>query len=110
MRPFTATLVAFALLASPTLALASAWPQASQAGAAADTTRKIRPPAVHRLVPITILGTRGYSASHITSATRTDTPVRETPQSISVVTHALISDLRMQSMSDVVRHIPGITM
>jgi catecholate siderophore receptor len=51
-----------------------------------------------------------YSATRSRSATRTDTPLRDTPQSATVLTRALIADQAMQNMSDVVRYVPGITM
>ena len=67
---------------------------------------------VHALTPITVIGTRsrGYSTTRTTSATRTDTPLRDTPQSVSVVTSELIADQAMQNMADVTRYLPGITM
>ena len=49
-------------------------------------------------------------ASRTTSATRTDTPVRDVPQSVSVVTRDLIADQTMRSMADVVRYMPGVGM
>ena len=42
------------------------------------------------------------------SATRTDTPLRDVPQSITVVTQELIKDQTMQNMGDVVRYVPGV--
>ena len=56
------------------------------------------------------LRSRGYTARHSSSATKTDTPLRDTPQSVSVVTSGVIADQSMQSMSDVVRYVPGVTM
>jgi catecholate siderophore receptor len=53
---------------------------------------------------------RSYSASRSRSATRTDTPLRDIPQSATVLTRALIADQAMQNMGDVVRYVPGITM
>jgi catecholate siderophore receptor len=46
----------------------------------------------------------------ITSATKTDTPVRDTPQAITVITEKLIKDQGMQSMADVTRYVPGVGM
>ncbi len=51
-----------------------------------------------------------YAASRTTTATKTDTPLRDVPQSITVVTRQLIKDQGMQSMADVVRYVPGIGM
>lgn len=44
------------------------------------------------------------------SATKTNTPLRDVPQAVSVVTSELIADQRMTSMADVVRFMPGVTM
>ncbi len=46
----------------------------------------------------------------LTTATRTDTPLLDVPQSVTVITRDLISDQRMQSMADVVRYVPGVGM
>jgi catecholate siderophore receptor len=45
----------------------------------------------------------------ITSATRTPTPLRNVPQSITLVANELIRDQLMTQVADVVRYIPGIT-
>src|SRR5215218_3481400 len=52
----------------------------------------------------------GYGASRTTTATKTDTPLRDTPQSVSIVGRQLIADQAMQNMADVVRYVPSITM
>jgi catecholate siderophore receptor len=67
---------------------------------------------VYALTPLTVVGARGrgYAASRTTSATKTETPLRDVPQSVSLVTRELIADQAMQGMGDVVRYIPGITM
>ena len=46
----------------------------------------------------------------VSSAMKSTTLLRDTPQSISVVPAALIADQRMQSMGDVVRYMPGVGM
>ncbi|HEX2092397.1 MAG TPA: TonB-dependent siderophore receptor [Longimicrobiaceae bacterium] len=68
--------------------------------------------APYSLTPLTVVGqrSRGYGASRTPTATRTDTPLRDTPQSVSVVTREVIADQAMQGMADVVRYIPGISM
>lgn len=53
---------------------------------------------------------RGYRATTLRSRTGTAMPLRDVPQSVSVVTRAQIADQAMQSMSDVVRYVPGVTM
>lgn len=66
----------------------------------------------YALTPVTVVAasSRGYGSARTTSATRTDTPLRDAPQSVSVVTQGLIADQGMQGMADVVRYIPGVTM
>ncbi|AMY09100.1 Virulence-associated outer membrane protein Vir-90 [Luteitalea pratensis] len=50
----------------------------------------------------------GYSVPAVSSATRTNTPLRDVPQAVSVVSRALIDDQRMSSMADVTRYMPGV--
>jgi catecholate siderophore receptor len=58
---------------------------------------------------VTITDTAGYLTDTISSATRTLTPLRDVPQSITVVSKDQIKDQLMQSITDVVTYIPGIT-
>lgn len=51
-----------------------------------------------------------YLTRQTTTATKTDTPLRDVPQSVSVITKNVIADQRMQSMADVTRYTPGVTM
>lgn len=51
-----------------------------------------------------------YRVERTKVATKTDTPLRNIPQSISVVTDEQIRDQNMQSMADVVRYVPGVQM
>ena len=51
-----------------------------------------------------------YVARRSSSATRTDTPLRDVPQSATVISRALMIDQAMQGMADVVRYVPGVTM
>ena len=52
---------------------------------------------------------KDYQAKRSSTATKTDTPLIDVPQSVSVVTQAQISDQSVQSMSDAVRYVPGVT-
>jgi len=52
----------------------------------------------------------GYTARRTLTATRTDVPLRDVPQAVTVVSRELLADQAMQSMADVVRYIPGVTM
>ncbi|MBA2658079.1 MAG: TonB-dependent siderophore receptor [Nitrosospira sp.] len=74
---------------------------------AADSQPAILPPV--NVLAHTITGpTDGYMATKSLSATRTDTLLRDVPQSITVVTRDLIRDQNMLSMGDVVRYVPGV--
>ena len=59
---------------------------------------------------VSVEASGGYRTAAVTSATRTVTPLINVPQSVSVVTRALIAEQRMQSMADVVRYMPGVGM
>jgi catecholate siderophore receptor len=50
-----------------------------------------------------------YVAPAVTSATKTLTPLRDVPQSVTVVTKQLIADQSMQSIGDTIRYVPGIS-
>jgi catecholate siderophore receptor len=52
---------------------------------------------------------KGYNAKKSRTATRTETDLKDTPQSVSVVTQDIIQDQSIQSISDAVRYIPGVT-
>ena len=52
----------------------------------------------------------GYTVKRISSATKTDTLLRDIPQSVSVVTQDMIQDQSMKSMAEVVRYVPGVGM
>ncbi len=52
----------------------------------------------------------GYVAKQNASATKTDTPIIETPQSISVVTADQISDQKATSIADALTYTPGVSM
>ncbi len=92
--------------AQPATPADSARPAAGPPGGTADSARVAR----LRGVEVTAARTRGYAARRTTTATRTDTPLRDVPQAVSVVTRQLMADQAMRSMADVVRFIPGVTM
>ena len=106
-------LVALALAAAPAAAT-------SQTPARPDTATQ--PPAVRptgadtapapRLEPVRVIasGRAAYAASRTTTATKTPTLLRDVPQSVTTISRELVTDLSMQSMADVVRLVPGITM
>lgn len=50
----------------------------------------------------------GYTVPSVVSATKTDTPLRDVPQAISVITREQVQDQAMQSLADVIRYAPGV--
>ena len=52
---------------------------------------------------------KGYNAKSSRSATKTDTDLKDTPQSVTVVTQDVMKDQSIQSISDAVRYVPGVT-
>lgn len=53
-------------------------------------------------------GTVGYLATRTSSATKTDTPLLNVPQSVSVLTKEFIKDQNFQSIGDAIRYVPGV--
>ena len=49
----------------------------------------------------------GYRATRSSAFTKTDTPLKEVPASISVIPEALIKDQAMSGMADALRYVPG---
>jgi catecholate siderophore receptor len=60
-------------------------------------------------VTIIATDTLGYRQEATRGATKTLTPLRDLPQSITIVTKEQISDQSMQSIAEVVNYVPGIT-
>ncbi|UVF21705.1 TonB-dependent siderophore receptor [Microvirga terrae] len=54
------------------------------------------------------LTANGYVATSTRSATKTDTLILETPQSISTVTHEQLEDRKPQTLLDAVSYTPGV--
>jgi catecholate siderophore receptor len=52
----------------------------------------------------------GYLTERSRTATKTDTPLLDVPQAVSVITRDLIEDQSMQSLADVARYVPGAGM
>ncbi len=51
---------------------------------------------------------KGYKAARTTTATKTDTPLLDVPQSVSVVNQDQIRDQAVTSMAEAVRYTPGL--
>ena len=96
-RPIAAAMLA--LLSTPPLAFAQAQPDQTLPEV------KVQAEAERADGPVT-----GYRATRSSTATKTDTPLREVPASVTVVPATLMKDQAMQSMGDVFRYVPGVLM
>ena len=82
---------------------------ASIAVARADDAAALPTP----LPKVTVTGdheSEGYLADSSRTAMKTETPLIDVPQSVSIVTRDLIRDQSMQSLADVARYVPGAGM
>jgi catecholate siderophore receptor len=57
---------------------------------------------------VTVTESAGHQVSAVSAATKTETPLRDVPQAITVVTRELMADQMMMGIGDVVRYVPGI--
>ena len=61
-------------------------------------------------IELVVTGERDiYSASDASTATKTDTPLRDIPQSIQVIPQQVIKDQQITRISDAVRNASGVT-
>lgn len=59
---------------------------------------------------VVVTGQRqGYAASRSSSATRTDTPLIQTPQSVQVITRTLIEEQDARTLADALVNVSGVT-
>lgn len=66
-------------------------------------------PHVTELDTLNVYGQRdGYRAESTVTATKTETGLRDVPQAITVVTQEAIRDQAMNSLTDVLRLVPGV--
>lgn len=79
---------------------------------AAPATDPVATDAPVRLKEVVVEGEplSSYSTYSTTTATRTDTPLVDVPQSITVVTRQQVLDQSAQNIADVVRYVPGMSM
>ncbi len=60
--------------------------------------------------PILVIGqSQGYLTTGSTTATKTDTSLLDTPQTVNVVTREQIEDQAFHGIGEVLRYIPGVT-
>lgn len=54
-------------------------------------------------------GTNSYTTGSMNTATRLGLSIRETPQSVSVISRQMIDDMGLESLTDVVNTVTGVT-
>ncbi|NNC22583.1 TonB-dependent siderophore receptor [Salinisphaera sp. USBA-960] len=88
----------------------------AQAQSNQDARGPTQPSATQTLQPIKVKGTsispygpvQDFAPSRTTVGTKTDTPIDEVPQSISVITRGRMDAQNMDSVSDVFQYTPGV--
>jgi len=94
----------FAVLAAACLLVVTSAASAQQAAALSTTAS-----APHTLPPITVLATPAdYWAPESRTATRSDTPLLQTPQSVQVVPRAVLEDQNALTLTEAVRNVAGV--
>ena len=91
-------------LAAPALAAETASEElaASTAAVSAD--------AGEREAAIVVKGERSsYGTSHTSTATKTDTPIKDIPQALTVISEAQVEDQQLRSVADLLYFVPGAT-
>lgn len=74
---------------------------------AADEERVLPAVTVHEQAERADGPVVGYRASRSATVTKTDTALRDVPQSIQVIPEALVKDQAMRSIGQVLRYVPG---
>ena len=59
-------------------------------------------------IVVTGEGQRGYRVPNASTATKTDTPLRDIPQSIQVIPQQVIQDQRANRLVDAIKNAPGV--
>ncbi|WP_202925024.1 TonB-dependent siderophore receptor [Myxacorys almedinensis] len=59
-------------------------------------------------ITVTGEGARGYRVPNASTATRTDTPIRDIPQSIQVVPQEVLEDRQVRSLTEAVETVSGV--
>jgi len=94
-----------AILAAGLASAAEDAPTSNEPGAPSDAERQAA-----QVPTVYVTGKRpeGYNVDSSTTAMRTNTPLRDIPQSMTMIPSALIRDQSMQSITDVIRYAPGV--
>ena len=98
----------FAFSAALTASAAAAAPSDEALASAADVAAEDEAAAASQAIVVT--GQREeYGARSTRSATRTDTPIRDVPQALTVISESQIEDQALRSIADVLTYVPGAT-
>ncbi|HSH73104.1 MAG TPA: TonB-dependent siderophore receptor [Methylophilaceae bacterium] len=89
------------------ISLANAAEAESKAAKAADTLPEVKVKAAKE-AETALSSVRGYIAKRAISATKTDTPIIEVPQSISVITADQMEDQKAESLQAALRYSAGV--
>ncbi|MGZ3158911.1 MAG: TonB-dependent receptor [Burkholderiaceae bacterium] len=88
------------------VAILATWAASSTAYGAEDTLQEVTVRANSERADGPV---DGYRATRSATFTKTDTPLKEVPASVTVVPTELMRDQAMHSMADVFRYVPGAT-
>jgi iron complex outermembrane receptor protein len=68
------------------------------------------PPAATKLPKMTVKDTadEGYAVPNATTATRTDTPLIDIPQSVQIINHTLIEEQDVRTLADALVNVSGV--
>ncbi|MEA3026966.1 MAG: catecholate siderophore receptor, partial [Alphaproteobacteria bacterium] len=75
---------------------------------AAPAAAPAAPPPAAPVIVTNAGGDVGYHANSTSTATKTNTPLRDIPQSITVITKRQVQDIGAQRIEDAVRYVPGV--
>src|SRR5882724_2243923 len=74
----------------------------------APAAAPVAPPSATPAVATLAGGDIGYHANSTSTATKTNTPLRDIPQSVTVITKQQVQDIGAQRIEDAVRYVPGV--
>ncbi|MEM7714755.1 MAG: TonB-dependent siderophore receptor [Cyanobacteria bacterium P01_A01_bin.68] len=77
------------------------------------TENQPKPPSTENNEPIELIVTgerNSYQVPNATSATRTDTPIRDIPQSIQVVPRQVLKDQQVTRLDEALNNVSGVTL
>ncbi|WP_442893402.1 TonB-dependent siderophore receptor [Bradyrhizobium sp.] len=99
------------VVAAPEARRRAATPPRQQTRRAAQTAQPTRPPP-QRTVGVVVENPRGavqgYVANRSMAGTKTNTPIMETPQSLSVIGEEQIRDQKPKKFDEIMRYTPGV--